>query len=94
MQGVQAVAMLPAGGRSGAAMLQHDTVAQVAKEAGHSASEVLLKWATQRGTPVVVDLVTTSLESFDVAKFFEWQMSEEKHKVLLDAMNQDKSFAD
>lgn len=94
MQGLQAVATLPTGGAASASTLQqHETVAKVAKEAGHSASEVLLKWSTQRGTPVVVDLASVPLESFDVASFFEWRMSEEKHKVLLDAMNQDKSLA-
>ena len=74
-------------------MLQHDTVAKVAQETGHSAAEVLLKWSTQRGTPVAVDLATTALEGWDAASFFEWGMNEEKHKVLLDAMNEDKSIA-
>lgn len=90
MQGLQAVAMLPTGGSAGASILQqHDTVSKVATEAGHSASEVLLKWSTQRGTPVVVD----SSDGLDVGSFFEWRLSEEKHKVLLDAMNQDKHFS-
>lgn len=94
MQGVQAVALLPTGGATGATSLQqNEIVDRVAKESTHSASEVLLKWSTQRGTPVVVDSVTLQLEGFDVNSFLEWRINEEQHKVHLDALNQDKKFA-
>jgi diketogulonate reductase-like aldo/keto reductase len=94
MQGLQAVAVLPTGGAAGVtALLQHETVMQVATESSHAATEVLLKWSTQRGTPVIVDCATASGGNFDVGIFFGWRMSEERHKVLLDAMNQDRKFA-
>merc|ERR1712127_902832 len=47
-------------GHGGGAVMKHPVVMRVAKEAGKTPAQVLIRWAVQRGTSVVPKSVTPS----------------------------------
>lgn len=65
-------------GHGGAAVMEHPVVMRVAKEAGKSPAQVLIRWAVQRGTSVVPKSVTPSRigSNFDVIG--SWELSDEQ----------------
>lgn len=71
-KGVQCVAACPLAGRD-SAVLSHPSVTAVAEELGKSAHEVLLKWNTQRGIPVLPSMHSDL--SVDAANFFSWKFT-------------------
>jgi len=87
-KGVQCVAACPLAGRD-SAVLSHPSVTAVAEELGKSAHEVLLKWNTQRGIPVLPSMHSDL--SVDAANFFSWKFTNAQ-KATLDKLDEHKRY--
>ncbi|GIL46419.1 hypothetical protein Vafri_3418 [Volvox africanus] len=94
--GVQCVAYSPLGGQSMIKpneLLTHELVARVAKDAGKTPAQVLLKWNIQRGVPVIAK--TSSLERLaeNLGGMYDWKLSYEQ-KAALDELDSCTRFID
>uniref|UniRef100_A0A7S1SPM4 NADP-dependent oxidoreductase domain-containing protein n=1 Tax=Tetraselmis chuii TaxID=63592 RepID=A0A7S1SPM4_9CHLO len=87
-KGVQCVASCPLAGRS-SDLLAHPSVAALAAELGRSAHEVLLKWNTQRGIPVLPSMSEDL--AVDAAAFFSWKLNNAQ-KAALDKLDAHRRF--
>ncbi|GLI59279.1 hypothetical protein VaNZ11_001128 [Volvox africanus] len=94
--GVQCVAYSPLGGQSMIKLnqlLTHELVARVAKDAGKTPAQVLLKWNIQRGVPVIAK--TSNLERLaeNMVGMSDWKLSYEQ-KAALDQLDSCTRFID
>lgn len=82
-KGVHSMAALPLAGGL-AALLGNPKVTALAEECGKTPVQVLLRWAVQRGTPLLVGAGSESAAAFGctAAGLFDWSLSFEQKSVL------------
>ena len=87
-KGVQCIAGQPLALASPDLMIS-DAVSSVADELDKNPSEVILKWNTQRGVPVVCPMGAKL--PVDLASFFSWKLSNDQ-KAKLDGLDKHTRF--
>ena len=70
-------------------LLISDAIASIADELDKNPSEIILKWNTQRGVPVVCPIGAKL--PVDLASFFSWKLSNEQ-KAKIDGLDQHSRF--
>ncbi|GLC37300.1 hypothetical protein PLESTB_001138800 [Pleodorina starrii] len=94
--GLQCVAYSPLGGQSMIKpneLLNNELVARVAKEAGKTPAQVLLKWNIQRGVPVVTKTSNPDRLAQNLEGMYDWKLSYEQ-KAALDSLDCGTRFID
>ena len=80
-------------------VIRNRDVLAIAKRHGVTGAQVVLRWAVQRGTSVVVktsnvDRMTENLESADPAKWSEQEGLSDEEMAKLESLNQNIRFND
>ncbi|PNW77353.1 hypothetical protein CHLRE_10g432900v5 [Chlamydomonas reinhardtii] len=94
--GVQCVAYSPLGGQSAVKpneLLHDERVTAIAKEAGRSNAQMLIKWNIQRGVPVVAKTSNAERARENLEGMYEWKLSYEQ-KAVIDTLDVGKRFID